>query len=278
MAFDLAAMVRRLGSRRYRRIRRLRPIKPRPATVLELQAIFPEIVLPWIAAIDEIVKAYNRSPSVTLDSPSETSRLIQLVATETDRAAIRLTARVRGWAARNEGRHRAQWGEGVLAATGIDVGTLIGPEAAKETIEAVVARNVALIRNIDESTRARFSDIVFRGVNERRPARAVAKQLAEAADIERKRALRIAADQSTKLYAALDQARQEEAGIDHFIWQHSGKLHPRQDHVERNGVLYKWRASPKGPGRNPPDDMPGTLPYCGCTAVAALVDERGKVL
>lgn len=277
MAYNLRDMVRRTGNRR--KIIRLRPIKVKPAPMRELEAINVEIMAPWVAGIDALVASYRLPGNTGMqDSAEETSRLLELIVLETNRAMVRIAARIKTWGQGVEKLHRQAWAQNVLAATSIDLTTILSPFDTAETVEAVVQRNAALVRNVSDATKGRIADIVFRGVQQRMPARDVAKLIREAVDIERKRALRIAADQTTKLYAALDRARQEEAGIDHFIWRHSRKAKPRKEHVARDGVLFKWRAETKGPGRNPPapGDFPGEQPYCGCQPEAVILDPSGK--
>lgn len=276
MAFNLPAMARKAGVRR-RRVK-FRPIKPRPAQVRELEAIYAAALAPWDARAEEIVAAY-RLPGRTgfADSADETSRLIDLIVLETSRALIRLTARLRTFGGKAERVHREAWRDGVLAATSIDLNTVLSPLDVAETVEATVQRNVAMITKISDNTRAKIADIVFRGVQGRTPTVRVAAEIREAVDFERKRAKRVAADQTTKLSAALDKARQLEAGLDHFIWRHSRKKHPRKTHQARDGELFKWEASAPDPGADPPDagDGPGEPPYCGCTAQAVMLRADG---
>lgn len=277
MAYNLRDLAKRAGNRR--RLIKLRPIRVRPASVRELERITALALEPWESNTARIVGSY-RAPGYTgmRDSAEETSRLIELIVLETNRALVRITARIKTWAGGVERIHRKAWAESVLAATSIDLTTILSPFDMQETVEAAIQRNASLVKNVSEATRGRIADIVFRGVQQRTPTRDVAKQLREAVDLERKRSVRIAADQATKLYSALDRARQEEAGIEHFIWRHSRKARPRAAHVARDGVLYKWRAGIDGPGRDPPPqgDFPGELPFCGCQPQAVILDDSGK--
>jgi SPP1 gp7 family putative phage head morphogenesis protein len=275
VAFDLARMAQRKGVKRKKV--KIRPIKPRPAVSLELQAIYRVVPDLWAENIVRIMEPYKPA-SITTDSPEDMARTIDIVFVEIARATVNLGMRLRGWTRKAERMHREQWREGVLAATSVDLGTVLSEGAVTETVESVLARNTALIRDINEGMRAKISDIVFRGVTARTPPRSVAAEIREQVGFSRDRSIRVAADQAAKMYSALDQARQEEAGIDHFLWVHSRKMNPRQIHVERNGILYKWKKSAGGPGRDPPPDMPGYLPYCGCTAQAVMLGLDGKPL
>lgn len=172
-----------------------------------------------------------------------------------------------------------RWRRTVQAATSIDLATLIGPQDVRETLETVIARNVGLVRSVSDETRRRIADSVFRGLQARTPSRQVAKEISEAVGIERRRALRIAADQNVKMSSALNDERRRQAGIDSFLWRHSGKVHPRAAHVERDGKLYSEDPGKVGTEyegklvRKVPEDRPGQLPFCGCSARAVLILE-----
>lgn len=275
MPYSLAAMVRKAGVRR--RNIKFRPLKARPGQVVELRAIYALIMEAWDRHVDAIAEAYR--VGFIGDAPADVNRVIDIVMVETNRALVTIRGRVRNWTNKVERQHREQWRAGILTASGIDVGTMLHEGSTSMTVAASVERNVGLIRSINEDTRAKIADLVFRSVKERKPGREVAAAIRAQTDFSRKRAENVAADQTTKLYAALDETRQREAGLAQFIWRHSGKVHARPEHLERDGTLFNWEAG-EGPGEDPPDedDMPGVPPFCGCTAQAALVDEEGNVM
>lgn len=178
------------------------------------------------------------------------------------RLIAELTPIVEEWSVRSEQYHRKEFRKGVLNATTVDLNTMLGPWGAREPLEAVIARNMALIRNVSDQTRDRIADIFFRHYQLRTPLRTVAKEISEATGLARDRALRIASDQTVKLAAALDEERQREVGIDEFEWVHSRKVHFRPHHKARDGKIYKWETAAsrlKG-------DLPGVAPFCGCKA------------
>lgn len=254
------------------RIRRVR----RPlARYRALMAIFEQAVAVWLRAVDRLTEAYAERPSGSgfRDSQEKVDRVLSLLAVETEGVLARINLQMNRWAAETEEAHRVAWAEGVLAATGIQIATVLSPVDVRETVAASVQRSAALIRNVSEGARARVADIVFRGVQQRTPTRDVAKAIREALDIERRRALNIASDQTTKLYAALDRARQQEAGLSYYRWRHSGKKHPRPAHVARDGQLFVWEGEGDKVARAavPAGDAPGEPPYCGCTAEPVLV-------
>jgi len=92
----------------------------------------------------------------------------------------------------------------------------------------------------------------------------VAEPRLHVAGLARKRALRVAIDQTVKLSAALDRQRQFELGFDSFRWSHSGKVHYRPEHLARDGKVFSWDSEVAK------NDPPGFQPFCGCRAAAYL--------
>ena len=203
------------------------------------------------------------------------------------RLVLELTPALKDWAFRLESWHRGRWGDTLLAGANVDVRYLIGPHDAQEPIEAVVARNVALVKDIGAQAQGRISDAVFRGLQARTPAREVGKQIAEATGMARKRANRVAAHQAAALAGALDDQRQREAGLGFWRYRHSGKVHPRSWHRARDGKLFERDTRREvefvdGKKRYGDDtiasgDGPSEPPFCGCTKEAVLILD-GEVL
>jgi SPP1 gp7 family putative phage head morphogenesis protein len=181
---------------------------------------------------------------------------------------LTLSPDLRRWALNVERVMTGKWARNVLSATGVDLSTVLSPDDMNETVEAALNWNTALIRDVSDDLRRRIANSVFAGFQRRAPASEIAKELREATGLARARSLRIAADQTVKLGARLNRARQEQAGLTHFKWRHSAKAHPRSWHLARNGKVYPWEGS-----GIPADDMPGVPPYCGCTAQGVVVFE-----
>lgn len=59
--------------------------------------------------------------------------------------------------------------------------------------------------------------------------------------------------------AALNQLRQQEAGVPGYTWLLTSSLHPRKHHLERVGKHFYWDSPPN-------DGHPGTQPNCKCGA------------
>lgn len=269
MSYSLARMVRRAGKTRRSSIT-LRAINPTQSQVLDLAQIINRVVAGWSAtARDRILPAYERAlaqrdkarDAKVRDDVDDLSEEIEKAEEEITRLVLTLTPQLRDWTIRLERWHRRKFVAAVLSPTGVDLSTFLN--ADRETMDSFRQSILALIRNVDDDTRSRIAGAVWRGFQERTPRREIAREIAKATAISRKRALFIASDQTQKMAARLDQARQEEAGIDEYEWMHSGKARPRPVHVARSGRIYSWSKPPE-------DGHPGTQPYCGCKARAHL--------
>jgi len=278
LRYDLATLTRRAKNPRKSVI----PLRPVNAPATFASALYRESYAPviqrWEEAVPKITETYARS-LLQLQTDSAADLAVDIGTVERDIAALTLIIRARlgRWAERVEQWHRRRWRGAVLSATSVDLGTLIGPGDMRETLAAVVERNVALVSSISEQARARIADSVFRGLTERKTAEQVGKEIRESVAMTRKRAKNVAADQIVKLSASLNEERRREAGIQSWIWDHSDKKNPRREHEARDGFLYSDDPEQQGGEyegkkiRKPPDDRPGMLPFCGCSARAVLI-------
>lgn len=239
----------------------LREIVPTKAQSDELAAIYLIVVRHWRDVGARVVSLYD-PPALTTDSPPEIEGALTAGQAEATAVIASLTAQADSWVARLVAWHTRRWAANVAAGTGVSIAAFLSSAAVADDMAASLAWNVGLIRNVSDSTRDRIANIVWAGWKNRTPRRDIARLINEAVGIERRRAWRIAVDQTTKLSGDLDRSRMLEAGLDTWIWRHSRKAHPRQEHVERNGKKYTWQ--------NPPADIPGELPFCGCKAQAII--------
>lgn len=231
-----------------------------------LLRIYLRVIRHWEEARGRILAAYGRELDnvLTRDSVDDLQDAIDSEASWFSRIFLSLEVAIAEWTAALEAWHRSKWRGSILSASGVDVDTMLYAGDVEQTLESVIRQNVALIKDVDAQQAQKMTGIVFRGLNERLPARDVAKQLAEVTGFGRKRALLIASDQLQKAATALDSERMYEAGITQFVWRHSGKKHPREWHKARNGKRYDLRTRKEVGGDEviPADDMPGIPIRC----------------
>lgn len=303
MRFDLAAMTRRVRPTMRRRAVVIRDIAPPAALATDLyRGCYLPVVEQWSGAVERIVEEYSRTlGSITTDahsaadagaelippelharlndSSSDLQARIDAASSEFERLFIQLTAALEDWGIRVERWQRNAWRQAILTTTGVDLLTLIGPEDVRATVETYLRWNTELVRDVSAQVRQRISSAVFAGLQNRSPVRDVARQIRDAVDVSRSRSRNIAADQLSKMSAALADERRRQAGLSVWKWRHSGKKHPRAQHVARDGSLYS--DDPAGVGETvngqtvqappPENDRPGRPPWCGCRGQGVLV-------
>lgn len=263
MNYDLAGMWLRQAKPRRRSVA-FRPIPASAVMARDLYATsYHPVVALWSEASAGIVAEYERALSgITGDSPEGVGRAIEQQAGAAAAIILEIRARLDQWALRMEKWQRNRWRAAVRNATGVDVAAMIGPADARIALAAAIERNVSLVRSVSEQSRQRIGEIVFAGLNQRKPARAVAAEIRGAVAMTRRRALVIAGDQTSKLAATLNTERARQAGLEFYEWVHSGKLHPRVEHLMRDGKRYEYGHFG--------DDEPGMAINCGCTARGVL--------
>ncbi|MCC5777861.1 phage head morphogenesis protein [Nitratireductor sp. B36] len=270
MKINLAAQARAAGVKADRIT--MQAIEPTTAQEKDLARLYVAIVRVWAnGAKERILPAYSRSlaeqrasDGLTIDRAGDVEVEIEAVESEAVRSIFTFRGLFQAWADTLQRWHMSKVISQLSYATNVDLSTQMHAGDVQETMEDVVARNVALVRNVSDQTRGRIADIVFRGLQSRTPAREVAKEINAALQLGRKRSLRIAMDQTQKLSASLDRDRQLQLGMKKFEWVHSGKIHYRPEHLARNGKVIPWNSEI---GKK---DPPGFQPFCGCKAKGVL--------
>lgn len=188
----------------------------------------------WNALLDDISEKFFKSLSV--------SSLISMI---------------RESALRTSSWQRAQLRSQVSAALGVDLplaDALLGPR-----LDAFVKENLALIKSVPN----RFIDDVEREVvgAVRRGVRYadLAETIEARFGVAKREALRLAKDQTLKLYADLNQVRQEDLGLTKYIWRTMSDGRTRPAHQRREGKSFSWTSSPPG-------GAPGQAVGCRCYA------------
>lgn len=267
---DLAAQAKAAGFLR-KRIE-LREIVTTKAQEADLARLYVAVVRIWAeGARNRILPAYRRSleqvrasDGLTIDRAGDVEVEIEAVESEAVRSVLTFRGLFQAWADLLQRWHMRKIIDALRYSTKVDLSTQLHAQDVAETIEDVLARNVALVRDISDQARGRIADIVFRGLQNRTPVREIAKEINKAIQLGRDRSLRVAMDQTQKLSASLDRERQLQLGMTSFEWLHSGKLHFRPEHKARNGKTFLWASEV---GRN---DPPGFKPFCGCKAKGVL--------
>jgi len=151
--------------------------------------------------------------------------------------------------------------------TGIDLSAYLGnsPRIA-EKVNAMTTANVQLIKSIRSQYLDKVQNAVTQAVVNGTLNKDLVQQIKDLGKTTEKRAIFIARDQSSKLNAALTQARHEDVGITKYTWSTSGDERVRESHAEKDGQVFEYA--------NPPADTghPGHDFNCRCVAIPYLGD------
>lgn len=151
--------------------------------------------------------------------------------------------------------------------TGIDLSAYLGnsPSIA-EKVNAMTTANVQLIKSIRSQYLDKVQNAVTQSLVKGTLNKDLVQQIKDIGKTTEKRAAFIARDQSSKLNAALTQARHEEVGIKKYMWSTSGDERVRESHEEKDGQIFEYS--------NPPADTghPGHDFNCRCVAIPVLDD------
>lgn len=131
-----------------------------------------------------------------------------------------------------------------------------------------VASNVSLIRDMPQKYLTQVEGVVRAGVAQGLGVRGIATQLESVEGVDKRRAKLIASDQIGKANAALTQYRQQDLGIDSYVWRSSNDSRVRPTHAEANGQTFKWDKPPALTGGH----HPGTDVRCRCSAAGIFPD------
>ncbi len=264
MRFNLADLAKGARNRRRKAVT-FRDIRPPSTFATNLYAaVYAPVVAIWTRRTDAILAEYERSLSaLTTDAAGDINNELDQAENEFLRLVLSLRVAMSDWLFKVEKWERSKFIGATLAATDVDLSTMLTSNDVSQPLSEVLEWNVSLVRDINSQARQRIATAVFNGLRSRSPARDVAAEIRKATGMARDRSLRVAADQLQKTTARLAQARAEQAGITKYVWVHSRKAHPRQNHVERDGKIFEWSDPPA-------DGPPGTQPYCGCRARAYL--------
>lgn len=161
-------------------------------------------------------------------------------------------------------------------ALGVDFARIIDSPRVAGELELALAQNTALIKSIGASHWSDVSQAVldnYRGTP-LPEGQSLTQRLRQVGGITERRAELIARDQTSKLTGALNQVRQQDNGIEEYIWRTAGDrrvvgdpagLYPKGnrvhgDHFHRDGKRFKW-SEPPGDGH------PGQAINCRCVAI-----------
>ena len=145
-------------------------------------------------------------------------------------------------------------------AVGVNIQSIVQNEGLEDILVATTRENVSLIRSIPEEYFKKIETIVFTGTTQGSTAGSMISQIVKTGKTTQNRAKLIARDQSSKLNSALSQQRQQNLGVEEYVWRTAGDERVRDSHKANNGKVFRWDNPPKATGH------PGQDIQCRCVA------------
>lgn len=169
-----------------------------------------------------------------------------------DRVAPLLEALRIGSTARDErinaqavdiGQKTSQWNDKEWQKTlrrVVGVPLLASEPGLRDQLRLFVQTNANLITKLQTDKIAEIQGVIERGFAQGLRHTEVAKQVMEKAQTTKRRARLIARDQVSKLNGRLTQMRQEQAGVEKYIWRDSDDTRVRTSHANMDGKIGRW--------------------------------------
>lgn len=221
------------------------------------------IIIPAIPhLISEVERFYPNHSSRKDDIHNELKRLINSVIhaikgklEETVRDAEKIGVQIAWY-------NKRQFDRITNSVFGIDI--FIDQPWLQDQLKLFASQNTQLIRSLPAQELDQVAQIIERGLQEGSRFHSMTQEIQERFGITRRRAKLIARDQTSKLNASLTKLRQQELGVEEYVWQTAGDERVRPSHRAHDGKKFRWDNPPKDTGH------PSTDINCRCVAVPVL--------
>lgn len=267
--FDLPALAREKNPRA--KTLTLRPIDPSSAVVLDFLQAGSRVVGDGYKHYRDIgadIVARARRAYHADDADTIATYIASLRA-QLDRSASTARRAIEEATIAEGRRHTQRWTAAIGSGANIDVSLLVQDRDLIDLLSIRVQEHASLIRSLANDVADRIERLALGSVLEGTSNRETAKALSELEGISRRRAQLIARDQASKLNGAMNQFRQEQAGVTHYKWSTTIDGRERPDHHARNGRVFAWNTPPS-------DGHPGRAINCRCRALAVLIDDDAE--
>jgi len=173
-----------------------------------------------------------------------------------------LEALARKFAVRIQTHQRIQMSRQVKAVLGVDLSSNIPLRAS---MEAFVAENVSLIKDVPAKVLRDIQGIVDRGISAGALHKDIAKEIQSATRLGVQRSAGIARDQVGKYYGQVQATRHKAIGVKRFTWNSVEDERVRSEHQSLNGETFSY-------DKLPSEGLPGEPIMCRCYADPVLED------
>lgn len=239
---ELRELIEKLNEGKVTRDRKAQPIKPAKAA----EVWYRKQLLAVVAQLKEAaISAFSDSKFTDEITPEEQIILNRKLSTATDKMRAinidQLAMRIsRSFVSRGFRINEKRASDEYQSIFGVDVARLANGDTIRQQVEVSLVENVNLIKSIQND----FINDIGNHVRDRLYAgersTGMIQLIHERGDVTLNRAKFIARDQTAKLNADLNQARNADLGIDLYIWGGTDDSRERDSHSVMNGMLCKY--------------------------------------
>lgn len=239
---ELRDLIEKLNGEKQERDRKANPVRMSKAAEVWYRKQLLEVVA---QLKDAAISAFSDSKFADEITPEEQIILNRKLSTATDKMRAinidQLAMRIsRSFVSRAFRINEKRTAEEYQSIFGVDVTRLPGGDAIRQQVEVSLMENVNLIKSIQND----FINDIGKHVRDRLYAgersTGMIQLIHERGDVTVNRAKFIARDQTAKLNADLNEARNKDLGIDLYIWGGTGDARERESHSVMNGKLCKY--------------------------------------
>lgn len=242
----------------------MKPSKPPYPTgaIKEYRKLLLKAIKSWQRKALVLIKAL-----FTQIQDSLTGDLINRLRSLWDRQVEALRAEITAIFKRLNERQRAWWLGVLESATGVTASvflSLIREPWLNEEQQSRIESNVLIVGAIGATALASINSLIRNQIRSgvldlsQRDLRPIFERMVRAAEYHSR-------NQIEEHNGALNQNRQQEAGVLAYTWLRTVSKHPRKEHLDRVGQHFMWDAPPAG-------GHPGTEPNCKCGSAPYFPD------
>jgi SPP1 gp7 family putative phage head morphogenesis protein len=243
--YDLPALLQQKTQRRRTII--LRPITPTAAFETDLHTSLIQLardLIRWARA-NVLPVAISEKKAYHADDAGQNARsIIEAMRREAERLQAVAEQAASKAIEKEAVRHTRSFAAGVRAQAQIDVSALLHDDDLANLISIRSEQFNGLIRSLSDDILNRIERETLGAIFEGRSNADIARAISAIDEIGRKRATLIARDQASKLNGAMNQFRQEQAGVRFYKWKTILDGRERPTHHANNGKVFAWAKAP----------------------------------
>lgn len=250
-----------------------------PKPVLPKRRIIPRVATgePWWMAASAMTRVMNRNTpncqtmlkyeahDTTVGLQAFISGLAQQVRELASRTGVSVSAAYEA----EERRQRNRLAQSVKSKFKVDAENLMSAADVRDEILVSVQATSAQVRGLGEEVVKRLEFNILDAAAKGQSTKVLEERLKKEVKAAKTRARMIARYQSASFTSVLAKSRQDQFGIDDYIWQTAMDERVRPVHAQREGKRFSWDDPPAG-------GHPGEDFNCRCIAVPIIEGKRQK--